>query len=351
MQRAVASLIEAKALTPTEEITALGRHLAKLPMDVHLGKFLIMSCLFGSLDAALTITAALNSKSPWVTPFGRETEADAVKRSFKIENSDFLTLFNAYNSWREASSNGYDREFCRKSFLSQQNFQMIEELRQQYFSLLVDLGFVGVEKRALQPARIGKSRTRFVQIPSEFDQFSRDPKAVMACLAASMYPKLLVVDPSNGSMRTLSNSATASIHPSSVNFAPGRRVDFGGARFVAFFTAMATKKLYVWESGAVDERAVYLLCGNADFQLPAHSLAIDRKIRVHLEPKTALAMKLLRQKFNQLFNTCMRDPTQAMSAESMQWLELVKESLVTKKQAQLPRASETEKILISLVKN
>ena len=59
IQRAVASLIEAKALTANEELTPLGRHLAKLPMDIHLGKFLIMSCMFGCVDAALTITVCL----------------------------------------------------------------------------------------------------------------------------------------------------------------------------------------------------------------------------------------------------------------------------------------------------
>lgn len=275
---------QAKALTTLEEITPLGRHLAKLPMDVHLGKFLIMACLFNCLDAALTITvrsrcvlstchahhrleqAALNSKSPWLTPFGREAEADAVKRSFKVENSDFLTVYNAYCSWREASSNGYDREFTRvrvprllpsapadvsrsdsqKSFLSQQNFQMMEELRQQYFSFLVDAGFIQAteaEKRDLISTRYGKSKTRFVRVPLELDTQSRDPKAVMACLAASMYPKLLVIDPQSGQMRTLSNSAPAAIHPSSVNFTPGRRIDFGNAKFIAFFTAMHTKKL------------------------------------------------------------------------------------------------------------
>lgn len=58
IQRAVSSLIEAKALTTAEEITPLGRHLAKLPMDVHLGKFLILSCMFNCLDAALTITVS-----------------------------------------------------------------------------------------------------------------------------------------------------------------------------------------------------------------------------------------------------------------------------------------------------
>jgi ATP-dependent RNA helicase DHX29 len=316
--RAIGALIEVKALTANEEITPLGRHLAKLPMDVHLGLFLIMSCIFNCLDAALTITvrllflsvlhilltnpldiqAALNSKSPWITPFGRESEADAVKRGFKIENSDFLTTYNAYCCWRDSCSNNYEHQFIRvrlfrlisqaydlvmtvlflpslrilqKSFLSLQNLQQIEELRQQFFSFLVDAGFVNIrdsERRQLVSTRYGKSRTKFTRVPPELDTSSKDPRAVMACLAASMYPKLLTIDPQNGSLRTLSNSAPAAIHPSSVNFSPGRRVDFGpNARFASFFTAMHTKKLYIWESGGVDERAVYLLCGNADFQV------------------------------------------------------------------------------------
>ncbi|KAK4055699.1 hypothetical protein OIV83_000245 [Microbotryomycetes sp. JL201] len=337
IQRAVASLVEAKALTTTEEITPLGRHLAKLPMDVHLGKFLIMSCIFSCLDAALTITAALNSKSPWVTPFGREAEADAVKRNFKIENSDFLTTYNAYTVWREACGNGYEREFCRASqpklasISVQQNLVMIEELRQQYFSFLVDAGFIQcteAEKRELVSTRYGKSRTRFVKVPSDLDLNSRDPKLVMACLAGSLFPKLLVVDHQTGAMKTFSNNAPAAIHPSSVNFQPGRRQDFGGAKFIAFFTAMHTKKLYVWESGGVDERAVYLLCGNADFQA-THSISIDRKVKTRLDPKSTIALRVLRQKWSSFFNAKMKSPSLVIGEQQQAWLELLKEALAS----------------------
>ncbi|BGP39119.1 hypothetical protein JCM10449v2_003057 [Rhodotorula kratochvilovae] len=360
IQRAIGALIEVKALTSTEEITPLGRHLAKLPMDVHLGLFLIMSTIFNCLDAALTITAALNSKSPWVTPFGRENEADTVKRGFKVENSDFLTLYNAYCCWREACSNNYEREFCRKSFLSLQNLQQIEELRQQFFSFLVDAGFVNIsnsERRELVSTRYGKSRTKFVRVPAELDVASRDPRTVMACLAASMYPKLLLIDPQNGSLRTLANSAPAAIHPSSVNFAPGRRVDFGqGVRFAAFFQAMHTKRLYVWESGAVDERAVYLLCGNADFQLPAHSISIDRKIRTRLEdPKSAVAIKLLREKWRELFNRKMRDPTAPLDPKHAPWLALVVEAFRSPKREEEEdkkgRKAEKQQVKLSLTRN
>jgi ATP-dependent RNA helicase DHX29 len=119
---------------------------------------------------------------------------------------------------------------------------MIEDLRQQYFSLLCDIGFVKPSKAEKSP-RLGKSRVKFVRVPDELDTHSRDPKIVMAAIAASMYPKLLVVDPFSSQMKTLSNSAPASIHPSSVNFTPGQRINFDGAKFIVYFTAMQTKKL------------------------------------------------------------------------------------------------------------
>jgi ATP-dependent RNA helicase DHX29 len=84
IQRAVASLVEVKALTTGEEITTMGRILSKLPMDVHLGKFIIVAAIFRCLDPALTIAATLNSKSPFITPFGFEAQADSAKKGFAI---------------------------------------------------------------------------------------------------------------------------------------------------------------------------------------------------------------------------------------------------------------------------
>lgn len=76
-------MVQVKALTPNQDITAMGRLLSKLPTDVHLGKFLLVATIFGCLDPALTIAAALNSKSPFVTPFGLEQEADKARSSFQ----------------------------------------------------------------------------------------------------------------------------------------------------------------------------------------------------------------------------------------------------------------------------
>ena len=76
--------LKVRALTSAEEITPMGRLLSKLPTDVHLGKFLLIATLFRCLDPALTIAATLNSKSPFVSPFGLEHEADRARASFRI---------------------------------------------------------------------------------------------------------------------------------------------------------------------------------------------------------------------------------------------------------------------------
>lgn len=127
----------------------MGRLLSQLPTDVHLGKFLLIATLFRCLDPALTIAATLNSKSPFLTPLGLEAEAEKAKLSFRVgmwkplpiaamtltslaENSDFLTLHNAFASWRRANGNSIARKFCKANYLSHQNLQQIEELRQQF---------------------------------------------------------------------------------------------------------------------------------------------------------------------------------------------------------------------------
>ncbi len=62
----------------------MGKLLSALPTNVHLGKFLLTAVLFRCLDPALTIAAALNAKSPFLSPMGQEQEAKRAKVSFKL---------------------------------------------------------------------------------------------------------------------------------------------------------------------------------------------------------------------------------------------------------------------------
>ncbi|KAI8995492.1 P-loop containing nucleoside triphosphate hydrolase protein [Trametes punicea] len=321
VQRAVSALVEVRALTPNEEITPMGRLLSQLPTDVHLGKFLLIATLFRCLDPALTIAATLNSKSPFLTPLGLEQEAEKAKLSFRIENSDFLTIHNAFSSWRRACGNGIARKFCKSNYLSHQNLQQIEELRQQFLGYLVDSSFIHVDRvfvRELSRARYGRSKTRFVMVPSELDVNSGNAAIVNAALAAGLYPKILAVDPVKGEMRTITNNQPASFHPSSVNFK--KRLNDFGVNHLCYFTLMHSKKLYAWETGPVDDMALLLLCGDAEFKLMADTAAIDRKVRFRVQPKASIALKLLRNNLASILATQFR--IRPLTEAQLRWDEI-----------------------------
>ncbi|KIR55599.1 DEAH box polypeptide 36 [Cryptococcus gattii Ru294] len=323
IQRAIASLVEVKALTPNEEITPLGRLLSKLPMDVHLGKFLLVAAMLGCLDPALTIAATLNSKSPFVTPFGFESQARAAKQSFAIGNNDFFTIANVFASWRRASDNPhFVRTFCKKNFVSHQNLQQIEELRQQLLAYLVDTSFVDAtpaQRQAISQGRFSRGvRTKFVPVPPELNVNGEDLKVVGAALVSGLYPKLLALDASGG-MRTITNQQPVAIHPSSVNFKV-RKSEFD-SNYLAYFTIMHSKRLYAWETGPVDDTALALLCGDiADFKTSSSSFILDRKIKYSLSPKASIAVKLIREQLYQVMS--LRFKGKKLSDNQQRWFEL-----------------------------
>lgn len=145
-----------------------------------------------------------------------------------------------------------------------QTLTQIEELKAQYMSNLVEAGFISSNNTT---SRFAKGpRVRFIQLEPSLNRYSGDSGVVMACIAASMHPKLVYRDAGN-IWKTLTNNAPVAIHPSSSNFVHGRRPDFGNATFLTYFNIQQSKKLYVWENGVVDEKSVLLLCGDVDVKV------------------------------------------------------------------------------------
>lgn len=272
VQRAVNSLIEVHALTATEEITPLGRHLSHMPLDVYLGKFLLVAVLFRCVDPALTITAVLSSKSPFVAPMGQERSAQRAKAALLQADSDFCTYAHAFALWRRAVREGSASRFCTLNYLSTDVLYQIEELRQQYLAYLLDAGFMrddGV-RRELGKSRRG-ARPRLVDVPAEYNVHGNDPAAVTLALASSLYPKVLVSDGSQ--LRTLTNNQPTRVHPSSALHCmpltqPGKHV--------LYYTIMMSRRLYAWEAAVIDARALLLVCGDVEFRHSSSSLTLDK---------------------------------------------------------------------------
>lgn len=83
IRRAIDSLVDVKALTPGEELTPLGVQLSRLPLDIFLGKLILLGTIYQCLDATLSIAAILSSKSPFSAPMGARSQAELVRTAFK----------------------------------------------------------------------------------------------------------------------------------------------------------------------------------------------------------------------------------------------------------------------------
>lgn len=125
---AIQVLQELGAIDETENLTALGKTLAKLTVHPRFGKMLVYGALLGCLDPLLTIAAAACFRDPFVSPVARRDEADRMRESFGVGvayGSDQLALVNAYEQWVSAKSANQGQFFCERSFLAPLTMRLI----------------------------------------------------------------------------------------------------------------------------------------------------------------------------------------------------------------------------------
>ena len=224
IQRAIDTLIEVGALTADQELTSLGQELSRLPLDPYLGKLVLHGGMFGCLDAALTIAAILTSKSPFVMSAEGGKATDVARQSFSKGDSDLLTEYNAYCSWRRVcinqstGSTGSEYQFCKRNMLSQPTLSNIEDLKAQLLSSLVESGSVSVSRTDLQDTSLSSSSSkrsrRFVTVPPQLNIHAENRDLVNTVIAWSFYPKILTRE--GKGWRNIATNQSISIHPSSV---------------------------------------------------------------------------------------------------------------------------------------
>lgn len=219
IRRAIDALVDVRALTAAEDLTPLGYQLARLPLDVFLGKLILQGTIFKCLDMAITVAAILSSKSPFTAPFGQRAQADQARKAFKRADSDLLTVYNAYLGWKKVcQTQSHDFQYCKKNYLSSQTLSNIEDLKGQLLVSLVDAGFLQLthdERQQLNRLRYSSRRRHFFELPQRVNINSDNDLVSGAVIAWSFYPKLLLRE--NKGYRNVGNNQSISLQPSSVN--------------------------------------------------------------------------------------------------------------------------------------
>jgi len=339
--RAIDKLKDAGALTKTEKLTALGKQIARLPLEVSLAKLAIFGAIFGCLvslflirieserrrnlishlqDQILAIISLATSKSPF-QPNPSKTPAE-VLQVFARGDSDLLTSVNAYESWRRAKTARTGQEFCRKNHINDQAMSQVEDQKVQLLVYLVDAGVVAFEaeeKATLARARLGSGRGgNFYTIPERYNRAISD-RALCAIIAMALYPRVLVRE--GKSWRNVYSNQQVSLIARSINHGNPR-----APRWLSFYEAMQNRSgsLNVFETSAIPDSALALLLGEAEFKFFAGVLNLDSgKVRLSVRHwRQLMAIKILRERIAEVLDAAFKRPSDAMNADNWKWIEL-----------------------------
>lgn len=137
-------LHELEAVTPDKRLSAIGKQLARLPIDPRLGRMLLASTHSGSLTEVLIIVTAIAVQDPRDRPFDKRQAADEMHARFNDKRSDFITLLNLWQyleDQSEALSQSAMRRQCVKEFINYRRWREWRDLHRQVKTTLRELNF------------------------------------------------------------------------------------------------------------------------------------------------------------------------------------------------------------------
>ena len=125
-------------------LTALGKQLARLPIDPRLARMVIYAAEHGGLNEVLVLAAALSIQDPRERPLDKQQKADLCHQRFADPDSDFsswLKLWQYLQEQQEQHSQNQFRRICRQEFLNYLRVREWQDLTGQLSQLMQEQGF------------------------------------------------------------------------------------------------------------------------------------------------------------------------------------------------------------------
>ncbi|KRT86607.1 helicase [Oryctes borbonicus] len=120
-------------------LTSLGEKLSRLPVDLTIGKMLILSTVFENVNSVLAVAALLSIQSPFTQTASRNLDAEELRKRLDSNHGDPITLLNLYKEWLKVKRSGENSKiWARKRCLEEQRFYEVTKLLEQFRDILVE---------------------------------------------------------------------------------------------------------------------------------------------------------------------------------------------------------------------
>ncbi len=135
---------ELGAVDDKRTLTAVGRVMARMPVDVKLARMLVAANALGCVREMLAIASFLGIQDPRERPADQRAAADNAHALFADPGSEFvgiITLWDAYQAAHEELTQSQLRRWCEKHFLGFLRMREWRELHRQLKLMAVELGW------------------------------------------------------------------------------------------------------------------------------------------------------------------------------------------------------------------
>lgn len=125
-------------------LTAIGRQIARLPVDPRYARMVIESGKLGCVSEVIVIAAGLSIQDPKERPQDKRQQADQAHAEFSHKESDFLSLFNLWSSFKEqqkALTNNQLRKWCKANFVNYLRMREWQDIVSQLKKAIVDIDY------------------------------------------------------------------------------------------------------------------------------------------------------------------------------------------------------------------
>uniref|UniRef100_A0A1B6EDU7 RNA helicase n=1 Tax=Clastoptera arizonana TaxID=38151 RepID=A0A1B6EDU7_9HEMI len=172
-------LMTLNALDDEENLTPLGYHLAKLPLDPQTGKMILFAAIFSCVDPIFSVAASLNHRDPFIIPPIAKKEAATEKWKELAGNtkSDHLAVVQAIYNWETAEKQRRGFQFAKQYFLSHSNIAFLCNLKKQFAQELYGMKFLNFPSEKNEDANL----------------YSNNISVLKAIICAGLYPNVAII--------------------------------------------------------------------------------------------------------------------------------------------------------------
>ena len=164
------TLFELGAVNERNELTELGRKLARLPVDPRIARLIVAGHDEACLHDILIIAAALEAQDPRERPLDKQQAADEKHKPFQHPDSDFLSLLKLWDFFhhlKDTLSKSQVRKACLQNFLNFNRLREWADVHRQLVEIANECGLKAGRRIWTEGSSTAQSTTQISNLKSQ----------------------------------------------------------------------------------------------------------------------------------------------------------------------------------------